>query len=85
MTVPSPEPGFWYVLAILLISFASWVIVRFLNKMEKVIDHLTENVNELTVITKLHDHTIHDHEARIYEVEKEIKNLRIPKRNRPNG
>ncbi len=64
------SPEVWKPLAILLGGALIWIIQRYIGHLNTILDKLSESVNELTTLTKLHEQKLDDHEG-------EIKNLKV--------
>jgi hypothetical protein len=58
----------WKPLALLLIGALVWIIQRYIGYLNKILDKLSDNVNELTAITKLHEQRLEDHDGELSDL-----------------
>lgn len=56
--IPTPDIYFWYGFSGLLSGAIIWILQRYIAKMDKFTEEVTNSLNELRQITKVHEHRI---------------------------
>jgi len=76
-----PDNYFWYSLSILISGVLIWIIQRYIQKTERLLERLVNEVNDLKALTKLHNHRLDDIEKNIAdEIVMKIKAIMRPPR-----
>lgn len=63
------SPEAWKPFAMLLGGALIWIIQRYIGYLNKILDKLSDNVNELTAIAKLHEQRLDDHDGEISDLQ----------------
>lgn len=56
--IPSPDQYFWYILATVLASSIIYIIHRYVNKTEKLLEKVVDDLQEMRTTTALHAQSI---------------------------
>lgn len=67
-TPPIPDGYFWYVLSTVLVTALIWVVNRYVNRVDRLFEKLTESINDLIQISKVHEHRLEDVEEDVREL-----------------
>lgn len=69
---PMPDGYFWYVISTAFLSALIWIINRYVNRIDRLFEKLTTNIEELMRIAGLHEHRINEAEQDIDDLKKRI-------------
>jgi hypothetical protein len=59
------SPEVWKPFAMLLGGTLIWIIQRYIGYLNKILDKLTDSVNELTSMAKIHEQRLDNHEGEL--------------------
>ncbi|GIV35410.1 MAG: hypothetical protein KatS3mg031_2945 [Chitinophagales bacterium] len=64
---------FWYIISSALAFLLSAIIWHYIRKNEKTLENINNVLQELKIITKLHEKELNNHEKRISDIEEVLE------------